>query len=172
MTIGKDLSFRDIPSVLERDGWKHNREAEDEKRCECKLYEMTFSSLGYDVTVRTWISVSDEGIELEGHYGVCTFEVVKCEDYEFPFSPHEIKAMNYAIELAEEKLIEIGIPFSPDYRFSELFTTGKLDRNYMLRKKYKLLQDEREAWRRRLARFEMTPEEIEEQIANRYPDEP
>lgn len=154
------LSYRDFGTILERNGWKENEETEDVKNTH--YYEMTLLSNNYNTTVRIWISESKETNDINGRYGVWEIEISDYEYPKFPFDESALKDMLYAIELAENNLLTIGIPFSPTYRFHGRNAANKKRRNKTLRKKFNLLQDERESYRRALSkRRDLTPEEIE-----------
>lgn len=78
-----------------------------------------------------------------GHYGVAWIEV--SYESEVPYSEYELKNMLYAIELAENNLLTIGIPFCPDYTFMGRDAANKSRRNRRIRREWEL--DEKEAQR-------------------------
>ena len=114
MANKKEYSYRDIWKILEQNGWKRNHEDE---WCEYHFYELTLLSREHEATVRVWVSEDDDGIEASGYYGIVAFEIADYEYPEFPFDLRLLKDMIYAMELAEDNLSDLGIPFDKDYEF-------------------------------------------------------
>ena len=169
MATKQKLSYNDIGLILGRNGWIRNAEVEEELDFGYHFYDITLLSRDYYVTVRAWVGEHYEAIDLSGHYGVCTFEIVKYE-YDPPFGETNLTDMLYAMEVAEDNLLFLGIPFCPNYRFHGSNVANKRRRNKALRKKFNLLSDEREAFRRKLAKYNYSEEELEASVLEQYPD--
>lgn len=120
-------------------GWewdqKKSFEAED-----YDVYKMTFL-MTYKVTIYTCISMSSNHLCLDGHYGVLWLE----SEYEYDRSHSigELTEMRDAIEAAENNLLLIGIPFTPDYKFLGKNKANKKRRNDALRRKLNLDEQEK-----------------------------
>lgn len=149
MANKKEYSYRDIWKILEQNGWKRNHEDE---WCEYHFYELTLLSREHEATVRVWVSEDDDGIEASGYYGIVAFEIADYEYPEFPFDLRLLKDMIYAMELAEDNLSDLGIPFDKDYEFKGKNAAKKKRRNESLRKKFNLDQAEAEWASRKVAR--------------------
>lgn len=109
------------------------------------VYTNTF--LGwYNTTVMAAVSAHSGHLCVDGHYGVLWLSAV---DYECnkPYSVDDLKDMIAAIGFAEEHLLKIGMPFTPDYQFQGKNAANRKRRNDKLRRMYGLdeLEKERES---------------------------
>ena len=103
--------------------------------------QYTLKVLGeYETTVRAVVAQHSKHLCINGHYGVLWLDAV---DYECqrPYSDHALIDMLFALELAEENLLKIGMPFAPDYRFHGNKANRKR-RNEKLRRLYDLERKE------------------------------
>lgn len=106
-------------------------------------YVYTSQFLGmYTTKVRAIVSGNSNHLKHDGHYGVLWLETdsYECGDH---YSITELKDMMFALDLAEQNLLTIGMPFTPDYQFQSNRGNRKR-RNEKLRKMYDLAEKERE----------------------------
>lgn len=119
--------------ILSHNGWEWEFEKSRDKNYE--IYSNTF--LGeYKVKVYAIVSAHSKHQDINGHLGVLWLE---CE-YEYP-RPHsygDLEDMKYGMELAEQHLLRIGMPFTPDYAFHGRNRANSKRRNDALRRKYNL----------------------------------
>lgn len=96
-----------------QNGWKWEKDRSLEKD-DYDVFSMTFL-VTYDVKVYACVSRYSGHLALEGHYGVMWLE----SEYEYdrPHSIDELEEMKQGMAYAEDNLLRIGIPFSPDYKF-------------------------------------------------------
>lgn len=107
-------------------------------------YVLTLLDRGYETTVRAVVSCRPKHLELDGHYGVLWVDAVEYES-DPPYSVEDLEDMISAIELAEENLLRIGMPFTDGRSFhgSKAEIEAKIQRNNELRERYKLDEKER-----------------------------
>ena len=80
------------------------------------------------------VSENDDGLCEYSHYGVVRLEVFYPPRP--PYEWYELDDAQRAIELAEDNLLRIGMPFEPDFVFHGHNQANKVRRNLALRKKY------------------------------------
>ena len=103
---------------------------------EYEVYTNTF--LGwYTTTVRAAISQCSDHLCIYGHYGVLWLDVVKYE-CDPPYSRNDMEDMLTVLKYAEEHLLKIGMPFTPDYKFHGNDPEAMRQRNMELRQLYDL----------------------------------
>ena len=119
-------------------GWEWNQKRSFEE--DYDVYKMTFL-MTYKVTIYACISMSSIHLCLDGHYGVLWLEAEY--EYDRPHSIGEIYEMRNAIEAAENNLLLIGIPFTPDHKFLGKNKANKKRRNDALRRKLNLDEQEK-----------------------------
>lgn len=126
--------------ILGGNGWKWRHYNTDEviKMDDTEDYFVyTMEFLGeYHTLVRAVVASHSKHLCVDGHYGVLWLDAVKYE-CDPPYSENDLEDMLCALELAEENLLTIGMPFTPDYRFHGNKANRKR-RNDKLRKLYNL----------------------------------
>lgn len=143
-------NFRPL-HILGANGWKWHTFQDDEiikmdNTDDYFVYTMDF--LGeYHTTVRVVVSEFSKHLVVDGHYGVLWIDAAKYECSP-PYSERDLNDMIYAIEMAEENLLKIGMPFTPDYKFHGNKANRKR-RNDKLRKLYNLDELEKKGWEER-----------------------
>ena len=129
--------------IMGQNGWKWRCYQNDEYNSGTDDYECyTMEIHGeYSTLVRACVSEYQRHLAVDGHYGILWLEVA---DYESdpPHSERDLYDMIYALELAEENLLTIGMPFVPDYKFHGNRHNRQL-RNDKLRHIYNLDELER-----------------------------
>ena len=106
-----ELSYLDMGRILKENGW---RLSDYDPGNEYNFYDFTLFSSGYEVAVRAWLSDSEEGFSFGGELGVAVLEVNE-DEVDLSLSSDSLKIMLKAIELAEDNLLAIGIPFETKY---------------------------------------------------------
>ena len=142
--IMNNESARDyIWRALHDNGWQWiNEDASD-----YSTFKMTIL-VTYNVYIYARVSMHSQHLSLDGHYGVLWLEA----EYEYndrPLSYTELDEMIYAIQKAEENLVNIGMPFTEDYKFHA--DTNRMNerltaRNKTTRKRLNLEQQENNDW--------------------------
>ena len=129
--------------TLGENGWEWRCYNTDEYSSGCEEYEcFTMWIHGdYSTLVRACVSEYPQHLSLDGHYGVLWLEAAEYE-CKPPHSENDLYDMIYALEKAEENLLKIGMPFTPDYKFHGNRHNRKL-RNDKLRQIYNLDEKER-----------------------------
>lgn len=133
--------------ILCHNGWEWHHYNTDWliKMDDCEDYDQyTLKVLGfmYDSTVRAVVASHSKHLCIDGHYGILWLDVAKYEN-EPPYTETALKDMITAIEYAEDNLLKIGMPFTPDYEFHGRNRANKKRRNDKLRKLYNLEELER-----------------------------
>ena len=138
----------DTLPILCCNGWEWHHYNTDWliKMDDCEDYDQyTLDVLGhsYNSTVRAVVASHSKHLIINGHYGVLWLDVAKYECDNCPHSMNDLTDMIKAIEYAEDNLLKIGMPFSPNYRFNGRNKANKKRRNNKLRKLYNLDELER-----------------------------
>lgn len=105
-------------------------------------YTLDILGHSYNTTVRAVVASHSKHLVLDGHYGVLWLDAAKYEN-DPPYDEHALTDMLRAIELAEDNLLAIGMPFTPDYQFHGRNKANKKRRNDKLRRMYDLDEKER-----------------------------
>ena len=105
-------------------------------------YTLTVLGFMYHSTVRAVVSEHPKHLCIDGYYGILWLDVAKYENKP-PYTETALKDMITAIEYAEDNLLKIGMPFTPDYKFHGRDKANKKRRNDKLRKLYNLEELER-----------------------------
>lgn len=126
--------------ILEHNGWKWLC-YDNEKlsiTTEYTQYKADFLGNSYSSTVVAIISSIKEHLALDGHYGVLWLEAIYENERDGCLSYDDMCDMQQAIIYAEENLLRIGMPFTPDYRFHGKNVANKKRQNDRLRRMYDL----------------------------------
>ena len=107
------------------------------------VYTNTFLGL-YETKIMAAVSEHSGHLCVDGHYGVLWLATVEYECNP-PHSKNDLEDMMAAIGFAEDHLLKIGMPFTPDYQFSGRNAANKKRRNDKLRKIYNLDEMEEKA---------------------------
>lgn len=113
-------------------------------------FQMTITA-GYDYKCTAHVVRAPRELYEGGNYGVQFIEV-ECLDFDNSYTKAAIEDMLLAIELAENNLLLIGIPFDIDYEFTGNNAGRKSRRNFKLRLEWKLEEIEREGGKRNAER--------------------
>ena len=133
----------DLFNALGDNGWQWVRyDTEDDYY----KFKCTFS-LSYRIIVQACVSVHQNHLCVDGHYGVLWVECIGWPDWsrgeDVGFGYSDLTCMQNALIKAEENLLRCGIPFSPEHRFLGKNAENKKRRNDALRKKYNLAEIEK-----------------------------
>ena len=112
-------------------------------------YAADFLGQSYSSTVVAIISNIPEHLNLDGHYGVLWLEAIYENEREGCLSYEDMKDMQSAICVAEENLLRIGMPFTPDYEFHSRNKANMRRRNDALRRLYNMDEIEERDYERR-----------------------
>lgn len=104
-------------------------------------YTLKILGHSYDTTVRAVVAEHSKHLVIDGHYGVLWLDAAKYEN-DPPYEENALTDMITAIKFAEDNLLTIGMPFTPDYRFHGN-VANKRRRNEKLRRLYNLEELER-----------------------------
>ena len=104
-------------------------------------YTLDVLGYGYTTTVRAAVAEYSRHLEVNGHYGVLWLDAARYENRP-PYEEQALEDMKIAILNAEDNLLAIGMPFSPNYIFHGDIETKK-KRNERLRLRYGLDKKER-----------------------------
>jgi len=130
----------DVLHILERNGWKwlcYDNEKLS-STTEYTQYKADFLGNGYSSTVVAIISNIEEHLQLDGHFGILWLEAIYENERDGCLSYEDMEDMQQAIIYAEENLLRIGMPFTPDYDFHGGNVANKRRRNDKLRRMYDL----------------------------------
>ena len=139
-------------NILCQNGWKWHYHPNDKimqlkgfnsMNDDYDLYTMSFLG-NYKTKILACVSAHEKHLCNDGHYGVLWLEVVKYE-CKRPYCYSDLEDMMYALELAEDNLLRIGMPFVPDYDFHGEKAKDKAEVNKALRIMYDLDAKERKA---------------------------
>ena len=136
----------DVLHILSRNGWEWLSYESEYLSTTDTLYQYKAEFLGreYSSTVVALIAAHPDHLNLDGHYGVMWLEAIYECDRDGCLSYHDMKDMQQAIIYAEDNLLKIGMPFTPDYRFHGKNAANKKRRNDKLRRLYNLAEIEQE----------------------------
>ena len=133
--------------ILSSNGWKWHHYADDPviQMDSSEDYDSyTLDILGeYTSKVRAVVSSHDKHLCVDGHFGVLWLDIVEYE-CKPPYSSGSLEDMQFAIELAEDNLLTIGMPFTPGYEFHGNIEE-KVKVNNELREFYNLNELEKKA---------------------------
>jgi len=137
----------DVLHILTRNGWQWLCYEKDmlSTTTEYTQYKADFLGHSYSSTVVAIISNLPEHLNLDGHYGVLWLEAVYECERDGCLSWGDITDMQQAIIYAEENLLRIGMPFTPDYDFHGRNAANMKRRNSKLRRLYNMDEVEKEA---------------------------
>lgn len=124
--------------ILERNGWKW-LSYDDEKlsiTTELTQYKADFLGNSYSSTVIAIISDRKKHLQFDGHFGVLWLEAIYENERNDCLSYDDMCDMQQAIIHAEENLLRIGMPFTPNYHFHGKNIANKKRRNDKLRREY------------------------------------
>lgn len=143
--MGYEKEFNPL-HILSRNGWEWLPYEEEYLSTTDTLYQYkaVFLGAGYRSTVVALISDHPDHLKLDGHYGVMWLEAIYECERNGCLSYEDMKDMQQAIIYAEENLLKIGMPFTPNYRFHGKNVANKKRRNEKLRKLYHLAKKEEE----------------------------
>ena len=131
-------------------GWKWNQ-YDGWHEDDYEKYKATFLST-YAVEVQAVVSDCYKGMNLDGHLGVLWLEVTDypdcCRDENNGYSFGDLEDMKYGIISAEENLVKLGVPFTPDYKFHGRNKANLKRRNDATRKKLNMEHWEEEEWKK------------------------
>ena len=139
MRFKEDKFYGYLWNKMASNGWQWEKERSLEID-DYEVYSMTFL-VAYEVKVYACISSSSKHLCNDGYYGVMWLEAEY--EYDRPHSISELGEMKEGMEYAEDNLLLIGIPFSPEYKFIDN-AEEKIKRNTELREKLKLAEQENE----------------------------
>ena len=133
-----------VLKILSRNGWEWLSYEEEYLSTTDTLYQYkaVFLGAGYSSTVVALISDRPDHLKLDGHYGVMWLEAIYENERDGCLSYEDMEDMQTAIIFAEENLLRIGMPFTPDYKFHGKNTANKKRRNDQLRRLYRLEEKE------------------------------
>lgn len=137
----------DVLNILTRNGWQWLCYEKDmlSTTTEYTQYKADFLGHSYSSTVVAIISNLPEHLNLDGHYGVLWLEAVYECERDGCLSWGDITDMQQAIIYAEENLLRIGMPFTPDYNFHGRNAANMKRRNRKLRRLYNMDEVEKKA---------------------------
>lgn len=138
----------DTLRILTSNAWKWLCYDEDKLSTanEYTQYAADFLGNSYSSTVVAIISNLPDHLNLDGHYGVLWLEAIYENERNGCLSYDDMEDMQSAIVVAEENLLRIGMPFTPDYRFHGRNKANNKRRNDKLRKMYHLEEKEKKDW--------------------------
>lgn len=120
-------------------------------------YKCTFLNV-YRTEVLAVVACAPHHLVTEGHYGVLWLEAVGypdcCRDENNGYSFGDIQDILTCLEIAEENLVRIGVPFCPDYKFHGRNKANLKRRNDATRKKLNMDHWEEIAWQQENKRRE------------------
>lgn len=141
-----------LHSIMNNNCWQlHSYHSADDKIY--VEYRASFLGRYYRSEIAVLVAENDEGLWECSHYGVVRIEAYYCPKP--PYEWYELQDAQLAIELAEDNLIRIGMPFDPDFEFHGKNKVNKKRRNDALRRKYGLEAKEK----KRLAELEKEDDE-------------
>lgn len=109
-----------------------------------RQYKKSILAKEFDTLCIANVCLTAEGMELSGEFGVLWVECLYSEDVIPPYSFNSLYDMLAALEMAEDDLLMIGIPFCAKYQFHGKNAANKKRRNDALRRKYNCEEIERE----------------------------
>lgn len=132
--------------ILSSNGWKWIHYEKDllSMADDLDQYKADFLGRWYSSTVVALVATNTDHLDLDGHYGVMWLEAVYENERDGCYSFGDMEDMQCAIIKAEENLLRIGMPFTPDYRFHGKNVANKKRRNEKLRRIYQMEELEKE----------------------------
>lgn len=112
-------------------------------------YAAEFLGRSYSSTVVAIISTNPDHLNLDGHYGILWLEAIYENERDGCLSYDDMEDMQSAICVAEENLLRIGMPFTPDYEFHSRNKANMKRRNDALRRLYNMDKIEERDYERR-----------------------
>jgi len=127
--------------ILCGNGWKWRHYQDDpiiqmDDTDDYDTYTIEILGTTYHTVVRAVVAAHSKHLVVDGHYGVLWLDAAQYECSP-PYSENDLEDMMCAIELAEENLLKIGMPFTPDYKFHGN-KANRRRRNDKLRRLYNL----------------------------------
>ena len=141
--FGKLSHFADaINEIFYRNGWEPAYSNYDTDQYGFVTHELTF---GPSVRCRACVSCTSKGYEFIEQLGVGAITIVSVDGKANFVNPDEglstmgiLDHINAALEMAEENLLLIGVPFTNEYGFHGRKPREKSRRNKTLRRAYAL----------------------------------
>lgn len=126
--------------ILSRNGWEWLSYEKDYLSTTDNLTQYKINILGdaYASTIVALIADHPDHLQLDGHYGVMWLEAIYENDRNGCLSYEDMEDMQSAIVYAEENLLTIGMPFTPDYMFHGTNSEEMKKRNGELRELYNM----------------------------------
>ena len=118
--------------ILQKDGWGRHKKPDP---CEFDLFTKEDEERNI-MGVR--ISLDEQTFKSCGYYGAANVEIH--DFYPMPYDIDDLEKMKATIFKTEKSLLENGVPFCSDYKFSGSVFETMLERNRLLRADYKLDQ--------------------------------
>ena len=130
--------------ILERNAWNWLCYEKDKLSTTDDLHQFKADFLGrcYSSTIVALVSSFADHLEIGGHYGVMWLEAIY-ENGDGCLTYNDMEDAQAAIIFAEDNLLRIGMPFTPDYKFHGRNAANKKRRNEKLRRLYRLEEMER-----------------------------
>ena len=131
--------------ILSHNGWEWLAYETEELSITHELYQYKTVILGamYSSTIIALVAQRPDQLKYDGYYGVLWLEARYENERNECYSYDDMTDMQTAIVFAEENLLKIGMPFTPDYHFHGKDVANKKRRNEKLRRLYHLEEKER-----------------------------
>ncbi len=125
--------------------WKWDSRKFEYGTIDYRVYKATFLS-EYEVTCYAHVAETENQLTLNGEFGVAWIDAEYENDP--PYSHYDLDSIRGGIQLAEDNLLRIGIPFCSDYKFLGRNAANKKRRNDALRRMYGLEELEKAHFRK------------------------
>lgn len=138
----------DFRNALKENGW--NDDVESDCAPDYACFENWPFEVDYNHRARIYVAMDHRHISSCGKLGIAWIEVDQGDGHsEYPmtfFYDRDLRNMLLAIEMVEDHLLKIGIPFMDDYEFHGKNRANKKRRNDSLIRKLHIHEMEKRAW--------------------------
>ncbi len=148
----------DIQKMMWAHGWLP---LDDELPLDNQLcqYKKSIIAKEYETLCIAEVCEDSEGMNLSGEFGILWIECIYSEHYAtLPYTYNDLYDMLAAMEMAEDDLLVIGIPFCARYQFHGRNAANKKRRNDALRRKYQCDEIEKELNNQRVQKWKQEQE--------------
>ena len=132
--------LKEIDKLLSSNGWVLSAPSREDEKGVPLTAEYVKGYYNGEGVVIIEVALTPEDLGCYGYYGICSVQILRHFN-PVPYNRDDLREMGEMITDAEKELLELGVPFRPNYGF-ESFLERSLEQNLKLRGKYHLAEFE------------------------------
>lgn len=134
--------LREIEKLLSSNGWVLSAPSRKDEKGNPQTAEYVKGYYDGEGVVIIQVALTPEDLGCYGRYGICSVQVLRHYN-PIPYNRDDLREMGELITDAEQELLELSIPFRPNYGFGKRLEYS-IEKSLELREKYHLAQYEKE----------------------------